>query len=209
MLEYISVTGIKFWWETLRGLWRFARRSRRDLSPTKRLELRQKWKQKFEDFFRHSSYEETSTEVIIRNISRIDEYPNNVPPKKGISPWFKVPVVQTYERGFMVCLSIGELVSIGENKWRFRDWIKGEDGEKFWCIGFIRYEDIVDVDWDGDKYYNYPHVFCYFDQKRKQPYERIMLCSEWKFDKISHFTEVIDMETVRKVSQKYGLRYFG
>lgn len=209
MLEHISVTGIKFWWETLRGFWRFSRRNRRDLSPTKRLELRQKWKQKFEDFFRHSSYEETSTEVIIRNISRIDEYPNNAPPKKGISPWFKVTMVQTYERGFMVCLSIGELVSIGENKWRFRDWINGEDGEKFWCIGFIRYEDIVDVDWDGDKYYNYPHVFCYFDKKRKQPYERVMLCREWKFDKISHFTEVVDMETVRKVSQKYRLKYFG
>lgn len=86
-------------------------------------------------------------------------------------------MVQTYERGFMVCLSIGELVSIGEDKWRYRDWLKGEDGEKFWCIGFIPYEGIVDVDWEGDKYYDYPHVVCHFDQTHKQPYERIFAAS--------------------------------
>lgn len=211
MLEYFSISGIKLGWDTLRGLWRFSRRNRRDLNPAKRLELRQKWKPKFEDFFLVNTHKELSTEVIIRNINRLDEYPNNTEPhrKNGISPWFKVSVVQTYERGFMVCLGIGELVSIGEDKWRYRDWLKGEKGEKFWCIGFIPYENIFDVDWDGDKYYNYPHIFCYFDQIRKQPYERIVLCREWKFDKTSHFTEIVDIETVRKASKRYGLKYFG
>ncbi|MBM3092229.1 hypothetical protein GFB56_15595 [Ensifer sp. T173] len=211
MLDFFSISGIKFGLDTLRGVWRFFRGNRRDLTPAKRLELRQKWKPKFEDFFRVNTHKELSTQVIIRNISRLDDYPDSTKPKKkqGISPWFKVPVVQTYERGFMVCLSIGELVSIGEDKWRYRDWLKGEDGEKFWCIGFIPYEGIVDVDWEGDKYYDYPHVVCHFDQAKRQPYERIMLCREWKFDKTSHFTEVVDIETVRKASRKYDLKHFG
>ncbi len=154
MLEYFSVGGVRWAWDALRGLWRFSRRNRRRLTPAQRLELRQKWKPKFEDFFLVNTHKELSTEVIIRDIKRLDDdYPGNGKPKHkhGISPWFKVPVVQTYERGFMVCLSIGELVATGEDKWRYRDWLKGEDGEKFWCIGFIPYEGIVDVDWERDR----------------------------------------------------------
>lgn len=212
MLEYLSISGLRLVWDTIRGTWRFSRRNRRNLSPSQRLELRQKWKPKFEEFFRVNIHKELSTEVIVRDISRLDEdYPSTDKPKykHGISPWFKVPVVQTYERGFMVCLSIGKLVSIGEDKWRYRDWLKDEDGEKFWCIGFIPYESIVDVDWNGDKYYDYPHIVCHFDQSKKQPYERVMLCREWKFDKTPQFTEVVDVQTVQKSSKKYGLKYFG
>lgn len=210
LAELFSASWIKLVWDTLRGLFRLARRNRRDLTPTKRLELRQKWKPLFEGFFRVNTQKKLSTEVIIRNIKNLDDYPQvNERKRKGISPWFKVSVVQTYERGFMVCLSIGHLVSVGEDRWRFSDWAKGETGDKFWSIGFIPYENVIDVNWEGDKYYDYPHVFCHFDLIRRQPYERVVFCEEWEFDGTPHFREVIDAKIVRKTSKKYGLKYFG
>jgi hypothetical protein len=141
-------SGIILGWDTLRGLLRYVRRNRRDLTPAKRLELRQKWKQPFEEFFRANTHKKLSTEIVIRNIKRLDEYPDVTEKgKKGISPWFRTDLVQTYERGLMVSIMIGELVSIGEDKWRFRDWINREEGETFWLIGFIPYENVGDVNW--------------------------------------------------------------
>ena len=205
-----SVSGIKLTWDAFRGLWRFIFRNKRRLTPTARLELRQKWKPHFEEFYSLNRQKRLSTEVIIRNISKIDDYPDaNERNKNGISPWFKVSIAQTYERGFMVILSIGELISIGEDLWRFRDWLNGEKGEKFYCIGFVPYENIVDVDWKGDNYYDYPHIYCFFDLKRRQPYERVMLCTQWDFDGVPQYREVVKIETVKKTSRKFGLRYFG
>jgi hypothetical protein len=104
----------------------------------------------------------------------------------------------------------GPLVKLeGENKWRYRDWIKGEDGEKFWSVGFIPYENVVDVNWDGDKYYNYPHVFCHFDGQRKQPYERVAYCQKFELDGVPYFREIVESMQVHKASRKFRLKYFG
>src|SRR5207253_9654577 len=54
--------------------------------------------------------------------------------------------------------------------WRFTDVAAGERGEmKVVLLGTIPYDHIDSVDWDGDEYYGFPHIYCFFAHK-KEPY---------------------------------------
>jgi hypothetical protein len=80
-------------------------------------------------------------------------------------------------------------------------------GVRVILIGYIPYENIEAVDWSGDEYYNFPHLYCHFDEKRKEPYESLMLCEE-KCNPGGRpfYVEVAPYETVRKVSKKLGIK---
>jgi hypothetical protein len=67
--------------------------------------------------------------------------------------------------------------------------------------GFIPYENIEDVDWNGDSYYAYPHIYCYFDHK-KEPYERIAFCEQRRLNGHVYFSELVDYKSVLKRSKK-------
>ena len=94
---------------------------------------------------------------------RIENYPD-ANDKKGISPWFRVSLVGTYHRGIQVGLRWTDLTmhSDGEN-YRRTNYKAGEKGDiKALLIGLIPFEDIENIDWEGDEYYDYPHIYCYF-----------------------------------------------
>jgi hypothetical protein len=80
-------------------------------------------------------------------------------------------------------------------------------------ISSIPYENIEQADWDGDEYYGDPHIYCWFNNK-KVPYEHTAIYT--KHDPIVEgapppwFTEVANVEDVRRRSKKLGLDgYFG
>ena len=72
-------------------------------SPSEVARQREKWKPVFEERIWRRRKAGLSQDVIIRDVRRIDRYPNP-DASRGISPWFKVGLLGTYHRGIHVVL---------------------------------------------------------------------------------------------------------
>ena len=205
MIEWF---GPGFIYSLLKDAWGALRRRRRQLSPAQILELRQKWKPLFEEEIRKTHTQKLRKDIIIRDVKRLDNYPNVNEKAKGISPWFRIGLMGTYHKGILVGLRWGELTKHGEgDDWRYTDYKAGETGDlKVILIGYIAFENIEAVDWDGDEYYYFPHIFCYFDAKRKEPYEALVFCVErCNPGGLPFYREVTPYEKVRQLSKKLGV----
>jgi hypothetical protein len=77
---------------------------RHKLTPSEILERRQKWKPLFEQEIRKTRTEKLRQDVIVRDMKRIDHYPD-AREGRGISPWFRVGLVGTYHRGIYLALA--------------------------------------------------------------------------------------------------------
>lgn len=168
MLEFITSSLV---YSVLKDGINFARGRHRSLSPGVVIALRQKWKPLFEAEVHKNFREGLRSDAIIRDMKRIDRYPD-AEETKGISPWFRVGLIDTYHRGILVGLGWHSLVSADDGK-TWRSPKGGEQGDtKVMLAGRIPYESIESVDWDGDEYYPYPHIYCFFDNK-SEPYEHV------------------------------------
>lgn len=143
-------------------------------------------------------------------MKRVDNYPNDDDKRKGISTWFRVGLLGTYHRGIQVLLRIDKLTKDRQfNKWRYTDYKAGENGDlKVFLVGFILFENIEAVDWGGDEYYGFPHIYCYFSAKSKEPYEKVVFCVEKYLDDAPFYSEVADYKSVDKFSKKRDVDYF-
>jgi hypothetical protein len=184
----------------LRDVWSVVREKQRSLSTAEIVKLRQRWKSEFETKLWERRSKGLRTDVIIRDMKRIDKYPDTSEETKGISPWFRVGLMDTYHRGIQVGLQWDSLHRDADsNRWRHPNRKAGEEGEvKVILIGFIPYENIEAVDWDGDEYYGFPHIYCYFSAKRKEPYERLSYCEQNHLNDIPFYTEVVEYSAVKK-----------
>jgi hypothetical protein len=190
-------------WSAISGVWKFTQRNKRKLTAQQKLELRNKWKPQFKSYLADLRSKGLRTDAIIRDIRRMDTYPN-VSKGKGISAWFRVGLTDTYERGVMVGLRLEGLTEESDG-FRYTDWSKGEQEQrKVLLTGYIPYENIESVDWDGDSSYGFPHIYCHFTFKG-QPYEKMMFCERHELNCWPFFTEVVDHETVRQRSKKLGI----
>lgn len=135
---------------------------------------------------------------------RIDDYPNINDREKAISPWFRAGLVGVYHKGILLGLRWGTLTKDQtHNRWRYTNYQANEKGDiKVILIGYVPYENIETVNWDGDEYYGFPHIYCHCDTKRNEPYETLKFCEEQDFDGFLHYTEVDDYDSVRKFSKK-------
>ena len=194
----------------LKDILSFARANKRSLSPSERIHLRKKWKKEFEEVIAERRREKLRMDVIIRDMKRIDNYPDVDDNEKGISSWFKAGLMGTYHKGIQAGLSWGSLkIDEATCKYRFVNHDMGEKGDiKVILIGFIPYENIEAADWEGDEYGGYPHIYCYFTEKKKQPYERLAFCEQREFDHFTYYSEVAGYEEVRKLSRKRKIKYF-
>src|SRR5262249_32120801 len=139
---------------------------------------------------------------------RIDRYPHDTSTRGGkVSPWFRLGLIDTYERGFMAGLSwYGLITDQKTGDLRYPDDKKGEQSDvNLMLTGYIPYENVESVDWEGDKYYSYPHIYCYFDFKGV-PYERMGFCDRRELHGHEYFTEIADYNAVRKLSRKLGIK---
>lgn len=185
---------------------------RRKLSPADIVQLRQKWKPEFEQQIFERRLKKLREDVIVRDMKRIDSYPDISDKKqKGISPWFRVGLVGTYHRGILIGLSWGGLSYDEKHKmWRHTNYALKEETEiNALLIGYIPFENIETVDWGGDEYYGYPHIYCHFNTKRKEPYEKLAYCEKKFLHEIPFYSEVADYDSVRKLSKRLGIKYFG
>jgi hypothetical protein len=112
-------------------------------------------------------------EAIIRDLARMDAYPQVDDRPWGVSPWFKVETKRQYHRGLEVFLSVEELEVDGQTA-RHPNPRRGADLAKFYVVGRIPFDAIVSIDWEGDEYYPTPHIYCWFEQA-DGPYEAVVL----------------------------------
>jgi hypothetical protein len=186
-------------------VWSARRKKQRRLSAHDAVQLRQKWKTEFETKLSRGE----QTDVIIRDIRRMDSYPNTEAGKR-ISPWFKARLVGTYHRGIQLELRWCKLTMDQEkNKWRYTNYERGETGDiGAFLIGYIPYENIEAVDWEGDEYYGFPHIYCHFSTKHKEPYERLAFFVERHFNSILYYYEIEDFDVVHKMRKIAGVKSF-
>ncbi len=203
MIEYLAPG---FVYSLVKDAWSKIRPKRRVLTPAQIVESRQKWKAEVEPWIVENCRKKLRHDVIIRDMKRIDRYPETSD-EQGISPWFRGALVGTYHRGVQIGLTWAELTmhSDGES-YRRTNYDAGEKGDiNTLLIGLIPYENIENIDWDGDEYYNYPHLYCYFLRQRREPYERLAYFTEIvPSHGIPHYSEVADYEAVRKLTKKYS-----
>lgn len=184
------------------------RRRRHMLSPEERLARREKWKERCREEIWNTEEKELRQDVIIRDVRRQDRYPDSED-SKGISAWFRVGLVGQYHRGILLALGIQTIV-VEESEGPYGEWrLTGPtedttDAVRAYLIGYVRYDDIEMVDWHGDEYYNFPHIFCHFSH-RGEPYEKLVYCERKSvLPKHHFFTEIAEYNQVSLTSQKFG-----
>lgn len=185
------------------------RPKRRKLSPLEVVELRKKWKAEFEPKIWETHKKGLRMDVIIRDMKRIDSYPHVDEEAKGISPWFRMGLVGTYHRGILLAHSWHMLTKHDSGQWRFTNYEACEQGDiKVLMISCIPYENIENVDWDGDEFYGFPHIYCFFDLK-KEPYEHTAFYTENTLFSggLPFYTEIAPYDPVRRLSKKLGIRH--
>jgi hypothetical protein len=185
------------------------RGKQRSLSNSQIIELRQKWKPLFEKHVWETHRDELTSEIIVRDMRRIDNYPE-LKKTSGISPWFRAGLVGTYHRGIYAGLSWGTLTKHHEH-WRYTNRTAGEKGDiKVLLIGSIPYESIDNVDWNGDEYYSDPHVYCFFAFK-KELYEHTGFYEQHtplSGNGLPFYTETAPYDQVRRLSRRLGIAHF-
>ena len=166
--------------------------------PSVVLKRRQEWHHEFETHLQKKSDTSNFGNAIIRDISRMDNYPKIDDGKKGISSWFPVEIKGLYHRGIEVILRIDSLVYVAD----FRQWHFSPNGGKgtvnAFLVGQIPFDLIRYVEWNGDEYYRYPHIYCEFNKKKKQPYENLVYYVREGSDEYCYFSEITKLENITK-----------
>ena len=145
-------------------------------TPSERVHHHDSLRQQFEEEIQRCKREKLRKDVIIRHVNRLDDYPNSQE-TKGISPWFKVGLLDTYHKGIKVGLGWEGLIE-NPHGLRKADYRAGERGElNAMLTGEIPYDFIETMNVDGDEYYYLPHIFCHFAHKG-EPYKRLFYTQE-------------------------------
>lgn len=177
-------------------------------SPDEKVKHRETLRKEFNREISEIRAKELRSNVIIRDVARIDGYPNVNQEEKGISAWFRLGMLETYTKGVKVLLRVGNLTKT-ENGLRYTDHKAGENGDiKAFLIGEISFDSIVTVNWEGDEYYCFPHIYCHFDHAG-EPYERLIFCE--KVDTghgHSYYKEIAEYAGIQKISEDSGIKYF-
>lgn len=136
-------------------------------------------------------------DVVIRHVNRLDEYPN-VKEGVGISPWFKVGLLDTYHQGIVVGLGWYGLIGISGG-YRRADYRRQETGDLTAMLtGEIPYDFIESMNVRGDEYYYLPHIFCHF-ANRGEPYRRLFYTVKVDMGSGHHYwKEIAAYEEVEK-----------
>lgn len=173
-----------------------------------------KWKPQFTHQIAETKQRKLRQDVIIRDVGRLDAYPKFNETEKGISPWFRVGLVGTYHGGIQLSLGWHDLVPSAIGGYRR----KGHAGEteplpsiRAALIGFVPYEQIEHVDWEGDEFYSHPIIFCHFDAARKEPYKRLAYCERKTMDhpggEIDWYSEIEDADRIHKATHNAGIDF--
>ena len=168
-------------------------------TPVQILKRREELKREFEKRLPPKDQHGVHCEAIIRDIRRMDSYPDIHTRHKGISAWFKVEVKGLYHRGVEVFFGVRRRIKkdmYGE--WRFADYTD-EETVLVYPVGRIPFDLIEYVNWDGDEHGGSPHIYCRFKTFKGQPYEAILF-----FSKYLGSEDLIEVKGFRPWDKKNG-----
>ena len=118
---------------------------------------------------------ETNGEAIIRELRRKDSYPEIDENLRSVSQWFKVELKGTYHAGIEVFTSIQHVLIEQGVARRVAD-ANDPAGQTVYVVGRIPYAAIEGIDWEGDEYYGFTHIYCRFRiGRRLGPYASTVL----------------------------------
>lgn len=161
--------------------------------PLHVLKHREKLKEEFNENIRKKDQYGIRGNMIIRDINRMNEYPDFDYKKKRISPYIRVELKDMYHKGIEVFRPDPEYIKKNdEGKWEFTEYDSPGDKIKVWPIPRIPFDYIEYVNWDGDEYHNFPIVFCKFKGVNGSPYEEIPFFSEHGSEENRYFLEIED-----------------
>lgn len=164
------------------------------------LKRREKIQKDFESNLPRLNEYSNRGEAIIRNIKRFDSYPEINEKEKGISSWFKVEIKGLYHRGVEVFIGIEAAAEVN-GQWKLQDNKKRtEDSTNVFLVGHIPFDSIEYINWNGDQYYNFPHIFCKFNGLQGGPYEAIPIYFR---SEAGHFFEIEGFRPLDKY-RKFG-----
>lgn len=189
---------------------KFISRSKSKKSPEKIIAHRKKWKEYFEQHLRWIDNSSQYGEAIIRDVKRVDTYPDIDEKSRGISPWFRVGLIGIYHRGIEVGLRYESLkFDESYDQWRFTNYKEKERKDiSALLIGRIPFDWVVEVDWEGDEYYGVPHIYCHFFNKKKEPYEELAFAEKKEGYERPYFIDICSYDEVHKLSKKLKTGYF-
>jgi hypothetical protein len=163
--------GISLICDLYRRFWP-ADKSARFGSPNVQMNHRESLRKAVKDEIYKCRAENLRQDAIIRDVSRVDSYPNTDDKARGVSPWFRIGLVDAYDKGIVVCLRIGGLKEV-EGGYLFVDYVNDEPSDTTaWLMGNIPFDSIAEINFDGDEYYYFPHIYCHFDFNG-EPYEKL------------------------------------
>lgn len=166
------------------------------------VDSREKWKDKIQSYLHDIRQNSLRDDVIIRDIKRFDLYPEGLD-GPGISPWFRLGMLDLYHNGVMFGLRISALI-YEETERSWRKAAGDEDAVNAYLVGYIPFRNIVSIDFEGDEYYSYPHFICNFSDKG-MPYEYLKYCEKREFSPGRYyFSEMEDESRVTATSLKFG-----
>lgn len=181
-------------------------RSRRSLSPESVFEARERWRSKFEDEV-HRGHRHGGRDCYIVNAGRLNEYQTS-----GVdwlsrllrrpSAWFRAGFSQAHADSFLCGLGVAYVKKVGD---RWQETLDHEysDARKLFVIGYIPYEWIMHVDWNGDEYTNKPVIYCRFWGKKGSPFRSVSYCRTGQIDDHPEFyVDVASLEEVRRPTRR-------
>ena len=200
MIEWLSIG-----YSALKDLLKFVQSKQKGLNPEETVRRCQKWKNQIKKNFEWIDDKVGYGQIIIHDVQRNGLYPEIEEKNKGISSWFRVGFLETYYRGIKVGLGIRELIYEKKYKaFRFADYKNKEEGDlNTYLVGLIPFENIVNIDWNGDEYYSCPHIYCHFLSKKKEPYEELIFCEKRWLDKTVYYSEIAKYDQVIKFSKEF------
>ncbi len=177
-------------------------------SPAEQVRHREQLRKEFQYELGEMSAKNIRSDVIIRDVDRVDGYPNAQKGDSGISSWFRIGLLETYTRGVKFLLRTGMLTSTDQGL-RYTDRKAGEKGDtRAFLIGEVPYDSIISVNWSGDEYYYSPHIYCHFDHNG-EPYERLIYCVEVDMGHgHTYYKEIAELKEIEALSREAGVEYF-
>jgi hypothetical protein len=175
--------------------------------PVAVLEQRKKWRSEFELHLRKRDPSGTRGDAIIRDVGRMDHYPDIDDTSRRISPWFKVEMKGLYHRGVEVFLRVESLIFVEDREaWRFGSY--DEPGAlNALLVARISFDVVRAVEWGGDEYYRCPHIYCDFSRKDGQPYDDLVFYAAHDGTDGPYFMEIARLDEVRKLSRRLGIKH--
>lgn len=156
----------------------FGKRTRA-LTPEQKIAARDKWRPQFENYFLETARKNYLGDAIIHDVDRLDTYPD-LADDGGISSWFRAGLMGTYHRGILLGLR-WTYVENQDGVWTEIPTSEDAEAVKVMLLGQVPYDCIESVNFDGDDFYNKPHIFCHFDYFG-EPYERLFFGEQFRLD---------------------------